>query len=84
MNQASAMSPEPLRQSDELPTIEVVPRDGRLMWRVCGAGMCVEELLLTKAWSEFEALCRSKGIEPPRGGPGQPRRGPSEVDEPGV
>ena len=68
---------------DDLPTLEVVPRGGRLYWRVCGMGLCVEECSGERAQAEFEALCRSKGIEPPaRQGP--PRRGPSEVDEPGV
>ena len=67
-----------------LPTIEAVQRGGQLMWRVCGMGLVVEECSGSRAWAEFEALCRSRGIEPPRGGPGQPRRGPSEVDEPGV
>ena len=68
----------------ELPTWEVVPRDGRLVWRVCGMGLCVEEPCGHRALAEFEALCRSQGIEPPRGGPSLPERGPSEVDEPGV
>ena len=68
----------------DLPTWEVVPRDGRLVWRVCGAGLCVEEPSGSRALAEFEALCRSHGIEPPRSGPTLPVRGPSEVDEPGV
>jgi hypothetical protein len=70
----------------ELPTIEYVPvQKGRqLVWRVCGLGYCVEEFSIPRAWAKFEALCRSKGLEPPSAGPDQPRRGPSEVDEPGV
>ena len=67
-----------------LPTIEAVQRGEQLMWRVCGMGLCVEECSGQRAWDEFEALCRSRGIEPPRGEPGQLCRGPSEVDEPGV
>jgi len=68
----------------DLPTIEAVQVGGQLKWRVCGLGMCVEECSGGKAWAEFEALCTSKGLPLPRGGPGQPRRGPSDVDEPGV
>jgi hypothetical protein len=48
------------------PTLEVIPRDGRLYWRVCGMGICVEECSGERARAEFEALCRSKGMEPPR------------------
>jgi hypothetical protein len=68
----------------DLPTWEVVARNGQLWWRVCGGGICVEDTCGERARSEFEALCRSMGIEPPRGGPSLPERGPSEVDEPGV
>ncbi len=69
---------------DDLPTLEVIPRDGRLYWRICGGGICVEECSGERARAEFESLCRSKGIEPPSREPSPPRRGPSEVDEPGV
>ena len=68
----------------DLPTWEVVVRGDQLMWRICGGGVCVEECSGERAWASWEALCRSHGIEPPRGGPSQPRRGPCEVDEPGV
>jgi hypothetical protein len=68
----------------DLPTWEVVVRGDQLRWRVCGGGLCVEEASGSKALAEFEALCRAHGIEPPRGGPALPERGPSEVDEPGV
>jgi hypothetical protein len=68
----------------DLPTLEVIPRSGRLYWRVCGMGLCVEECSGEKARAAFDALCRSRGIKPPTAGPDQPRRGPSEVDEPGV
>lgn len=68
----------------DLPTWEVVPRDGRLMWRVCGMGICVEEVSGAKAAAEFDAICASQGLQPPRHGPSLPERGPSEVDEPGV
>jgi hypothetical protein len=70
----------------ELPTIEYVPvqRGRQVVWRVCGLGYCCEEFTQAKAWAKFEALCVAKGLPLPRGGPGEPRRGPSEVDEPGV
>jgi hypothetical protein len=68
----------------DLPTWEVVARGDQLLWRVCGGGLCVEETCGHRALAEFEALCRTHGIEPPRGGPSLPERGPSEVDEPGV
>ena len=68
----------------DLPTIEVVPRGGQLLWRVCGLGLCVEECSGARAMQMFDALCLSRGIEPPRHGPSLPQRGPSEVDEPGV
>jgi hypothetical protein len=68
----------------DLPTWEVVIRNGQPIWRVCGAGVCVEAGSGSRALADFEALCRTHGIEPPRGGPSLPERGPSEVDEPGV
>lgn len=70
----------------ELPTIEYVPvqRGRQVVWRVCGLGYCCEEFTQAKAWAKFEALCVSKGLPLPRGGPSAPRRGPCEVDEPGV
>lgn len=69
---------------NELPTWEVVPRGGQLVWRVCGGGLCVEECSGSRAQARFESLCRSRGLALPRGGPSQPMRGPCEVDEPGV
>ena len=70
--------------SRNLPTIEAIQRGRQLVWRVCGMGLCAEEFNSGRAWAKFEDLCRRRGIELPRGGPGQPCRGPSEVDEPGV
>ena len=67
-----------------LPTREMIIRDGRAIWRICGLGMCVEDPSGTRATAEFEALCRARGIEPPVIGPAIPERGPSDVDEPGV
>lgn len=66
-----------------LPTREVVVRNGQPIWRVCGQGLCVEDASGTRATSAFEALCLSRGITLPSG-PQRPCRGPSEVDEPGV
>jgi hypothetical protein len=78
------LSPRPIvMDAREMPTREMVIRDGQPVWRVCGMGICIETGSGTKAQAEFEALCRSKGIEPPTG-PALPERGPSEVDEPGV
>lgn len=67
-----------------LPTREVVIRDGQPVWRICGMGLCVEDRSGTRAAAEFDALCLSMGMQPPRHGPELPTRGPSEVDEPGV
>ena len=70
---------------NDLPTWEVVPRGGQLVWRVCGPdGLCVEECSGNRAQVRFESECRSRGLSLPRGGPSQPMRGPCEVDEPGV
>ena len=70
--------------SRDLPTRELVIRDGQAIWRICGLGMCVEDPSGTRAAAEFEAMCRARGLEPPSCGPALPCRGPSEVDEPGV
>jgi hypothetical protein len=67
-----------------LPTQEVVIRDGQPIWRVCGSGLCVEDPSGTRAMSAFKALCLSRGIEPLCMDPILPCRGPSECDEPGV
>lgn len=67
--------------SRRLPTREMVVRDGQPVWRICGQGICIETGSGVTAQAEFDALCVSMGLEP-SGEP--PRRGPSEVDEPGV
>ena len=75
------------RSMDEfraLPTQEVIIREGQLIWRVCGAGLCVENCSGTRAMAEFRSLCARHGIEPPTRGPHVPCRGPSESTEPGV
>lgn len=66
-----------------LPTREVIIRDGEPWWRVCGMGLCVEDRSGSRAEAQFQALCRSAGIEPDVA-QWPPERGPSEVDEPGV
>lgn len=67
----------------DLPTREVVIRDGQPIWRICTRDLCVENRSGHRADDEFRALCVSKGIEIPAGD-APPARGPSEVDEPGV
>lgn len=67
----------------ELPTIEVVIRDGQPIWRVCALGMCVEEASGERAHERLRDLCLARGVEAtPSCCP--PRRGPCESDEPGV
>jgi hypothetical protein len=68
----------------QLPTQEMIIRNGQPIWRVCGQGYCVEDASGTRAMAAFRALCSSRGIEAPCTGPVMPCRGPSEVDEPGV
>ena len=68
---------------EHLPTTELVIRDGIPVWLVQGGGV--------EAWADdwrtaeamFCQSCESRGLQLPGGGE-QPRRGPSEVDEPGV
>lgn len=68
--------------SRRMPTREmVINAQGQPVWRVCGMGLCIETGSGVTAQAEFEALCLSMGLEPPTE---PPRRGPSEVDEPGV
>lgn len=68
----------------QLPTTEVVIRDGQPVWRVCGGGLCVENQSGIRAMTTFRAMAVSHGIELPSSSPSLPWRGPSEVDEPGV
>lgn len=68
----------------DLPTQEVVARDGEPIWRVCWAGECVEARGGTEAMEKLRDTFARRGIELPRHGPALPQRGPSEVDEPGV
>jgi hypothetical protein len=68
----------------QLPTTEVVIRNGQPVWRVCGAGLCIEDQSGIRAMAAFRALCISRGLSPSCDGPELPCRGPSESDEPGV
>ena len=68
----------------DLPTWEVVIRNGQPVWMVCGAGICVEASSGSEAMAKLQAIATSRGIQLPRHGPALPQRGPSEVDEPGV
>lgn len=66
-----------------LPTTELVIRDGIPVWLMQGGG--VEAV--ADDWRVAEAMfrqgCERRGLQLPDGNE-QPRRGPSEVDEPGV
>lgn len=67
-----------------MPTREmVISADGQPIWRVCGMGVCIETGSGTRAQAELEALCVSMGLDP-AAADDRPRRGPTEVDEPGV
>jgi len=49
------------------PTIDVITRqDGGVAWRICFGGICVVADTIPRAQANLEALCRSRGIEPPR------------------
>ncbi len=66
-----------------LPTTELVIRDGIPVWLVQGGGVeAVAEDRRTAA-AQFARECQRRGLQLPSGNE-QPRRGPSEVDEPGV
>lgn len=66
-----------------LPTTELVIRDGVPLWLVQGGGVVVEHGDGTAAVALFRQECQRRGLQLPSGNE-QPRRGPSEVDEPGV
>ena len=67
-----------------LPTKEVViGADGSPIWRIQGDGIAVEHVSGTEADRLFKQKCESRGLHPEDSGE-QPRRGPSECDEPGV
>ena len=66
-----------------LPTTELIIRDGVPVWLMQGGGVEVTAADRRTAEAMFRQECKSRGLQPPAGGE-QPRRGPSEVDEPGV
>jgi len=66
-----------------LPTLELVIRDGAPVWLIQSAGVVAEHQDRRTAAQLFTAQCKSRGLQLPNGG-AQPRRGPSEVNEPGV
>jgi hypothetical protein len=84
IRQAESPATATTMDTRQLPTQEVVIRNGQPVWRVCGAGMCVEDASGIRAMSAYRALCSSHGIEPPCTDLSLPCRGPSECDEPGV
>ena len=66
-----------------LPTTEMVIRDGQPVWLIQGDGISVEHPSGQVAVRLFRQQCESRGLHPQDPGE-QPRRGPSECDEPGV
>jgi hypothetical protein len=66
-----------------LPTTELIIRNGVPVWLVQGSGVAVEHEDGCTAERLFRRECRRRGVRLPSGGE-QPRRGPSDVDEPGV
>ena len=70
--------------SCSLPTTEMVIRDGQPVWLIQGCGgISVEHPSGQVAARMFREICKSRGLHPQDPGE-QPRRGPSECDEPGV
>ena len=68
---------------EHLPTTELIIRDGKPIWLMQGGGVVVEHRDGPTAERLFRQECRRRGVRLPSGGE-QPRRGPSDVDEPGV
>lgn len=68
---------------DHLPTTELIIRNGIPVWLVQGGGVEVTGSDWRTAEAMFRQACESRGLQFP-GGSEQPRRGPSECDEPGV
>jgi hypothetical protein len=66
-----------------LPTTELVIRGGIPVWLVQGGGVEAVAEDWRTAEAMFRQSCESRSLQLP-GGSEQPRRGPSEVDEPGV
>ena len=68
---------------EHLPTTELVIRDGIPVWLVQGGGVEAAHSDRHAAAAQFAQECQRRGLQLPSGNE-QPRRGPSEVDEPGV
>ncbi len=66
-----------------LPTTELVIRNGQPVWLVQGWGVEAVSCSRHAALRSFHWKCQRRGLQIPAGNE-QPRRGPSEVDEPGV
>ena len=66
-----------------LPTTELVIRDGVPVWLMQGGGVEVTAADRHTAAAQFAQECQRRGLQLPAGSE-QPRRGPSECDEPGV
>ena len=66
-----------------LPTTELVIRDGIPVWLIQGGGVESVSVDRQAAAAAFTLECQRRGLQLP-GGNEQPRRGPSECDEPGV
>jgi hypothetical protein len=66
-----------------LPTTELVIRDGQPAWLVAWRGVEAVSTDRQAAAAAFTLECQRRGLQLP-GGNEQPRRGPSECDEPGV
>jgi hypothetical protein len=68
---------------EHLFTTELVIRDGIPVWLVQGGGVEAVDSDRRTAEAMFRQTCQRRGLQLP-GGNEHPRRGPSEVDEPGV
>jgi hypothetical protein len=68
---------------DHLPTTELVIRDGQPTWLVQWQGVEAVSASRRAALRSFRWKCQRRGLQLPTGSE-QPRRGPSECDEPGV
>ncbi len=68
---------------EHLFTTELVIRDGIPVWLIQGWGVEAVSASRHAALRSFRWKCQCRGLQLP-GGSEQPRRGPSECDEPGV
>jgi hypothetical protein len=68
---------------EHLFTTELVIRDGIPVWLIQGQGVEAVSASRHAALRSFRWKCQRRGLQLPAGSE-QPRRGPSECDEPGV